>query len=583
MQKKTLKLFWSASKPYAGFRNTAIAAAAFASLCEGYLAPYVLSQIFDRIQRGNVTLANTWTDIALYACLLIAGSVVGWRVATWGIWKLDAYAMRDLSVQIMGALSSHSIGFHANRFGGSLVSQTTKLVGALERFWDMVIWQVTPFVVAIVSATIILSIVFWQYALVLAVLTIVFTISAYFGSKFLYERGIKDTEAWNILTGFIADVVTNISTVKAFGSNQLEVTRARDIANNWVQRNMYVLSGFLGVTTVWSILMTTLSVAAICFAVGATERGMLSVGAVYLMLTYSLNVGRNLWEFTRIARDYNGLMGDAYEMTKIMELPIDVIDVSRTKLVATRGHIEFRDVSFAHDDGDGTRVFENFNLTIPAGQRVGIVGMSGSGKTTLMRLLLRFSDIDAGSICIDGQDISQVSQQSLRQAIAYVAQEPMLFHRSLTENIAYGRPRATHAEVISAAKKANAWGFIKKLPEGLDTLVGERGVKLSGGQRQRIVLARAILKSTPVLVFDEATSALDSESEKLIQDSLEDVMDGHTSIVIAHRLSTIAKLDRIVVLENGEIVEDGSHAELIDHGGVYAKLWSHQSGGFIEA
>jgi ATP-binding cassette subfamily B protein len=239
-------------------------------------------------------------------------------------------------------------------------------------------------------------------------------------------------------------------------------------------------------------------------------------------------------------------------------------------------------VSFAHDNGKGEHVFDKFNLTVPAGQRVGLVGHSGSGKTTLTRLLLRFSDIDAGKIAIDGQDIAKVTQRSLREAIAYVPQEPMLFHRSLRENIAYGKPNASEEEIRRAAQQANALQFIESLPEGFDTTVGERGVKLSGGQRQRIAIARAILKNAPILVLDEATSALDSESEKLIQESLAELMKGRTSIVIAHRLSTIAKLDRIVVLDKGRIAEDGTHTELIKQGGVYSSLWAHQSGGFIE-
>jgi ATP-binding cassette subfamily B protein len=246
-----------------------------------------------------------------------------------------------------------------------------------------------------------------------------------------------------------------------------------------------------------------------------------------------------------------------------------------------KGSIRFNNVTFAHP-GSNESLFEKFSLTVDAGEQIGLVGHSGSGKTTLTKLLLRFTDIDAGSITIDDQDISKVTQVSLRKNIAYVPQEPMLFHRSLRENIAYGKPGASDKEILKAAKQANALEFIDKLPEGLDTMVGERGVKLSGGQRQRIVIARAILKNAPILLLDEATSALDSESEKLIQDALEKLMKGRTSIVIAHRLSTIAKLDRIVVLEDGAIREQGSHSELLKHDGMYTKLWSHQSGGFME-
>lgn len=241
----------------------------------------------------------------------------------------------------------------------------------------------------------------------------------------------------------------------------------------------------------------------------------------------------------------------------------------------------FQDVSFTHDGAEGA-LFQRLNLTIRAGEKIGLVGHSGSGKTTLTRLLLRFSDIDSGSIAIDGQDIRRLTQDDLRRHIAYVPQEPILFHRSLAENIGYGKPDATQDEIAAVARLAYADEFIAQLPEGYQTLVGERGVKLSGGQRQRVAIARAMLKNAPVLVLDEATSSLDSESEVLIQSALWKLMEGKTAIVVAHRLSTIQKMDRIVVLDRGKIVEMGTHKELLKIGGAYAKLWAHQSGGFIE-
>jgi ATP-binding cassette subfamily B protein len=245
------------------------------------------------------------------------------------------------------------------------------------------------------------------------------------------------------------------------------------------------------------------------------------------------------------------------------------------------GLIEFSDVTFCHEK-DEPAIFKDFTLTIQPGERIGLVGASGSGKTTLTRLLLRFSDIEKGQILIDGQNIASITQDDLHKSIAYVSQDPALFHRTLRENITYGKIDATTEEINKATTQANANEFIDKLHNGLETLVGERGVKLSGGQRQRIAIARAILKDAPILVLDEATSALDSVTEQLIQDALTKLMKGRTSIVIAHRLSTIAKLDRIVVLDNGQIVEQGTHQKLIAQNGTYAKLWAHQSGGFIE-
>ena len=251
-------------------------------------------------------------------------------------------------------------------------------------------------------------------------------------------------------------------------------------------------------------------------------------------------------------------------------------------MVISDATIDFRHISFQHEE-QKEKLFSDFTLTIPAGKSIGLVGISGSGKSTLTKLLLRFDDVKAGAIYIDGQDIRDVTQKSLREAIAYVPQESSLFHRSVLENIAYGKPDATEEEIKKAAKLANAAEFIKKLPEGYQTMVGERGIKLSGGQRQRIAIARAILKDAPILVLDEATSALDSESEALIQEALNNLMKGRTSIVVAHRLSTIAGLDEIVVLDDGKIVEQGNHHALLNKNGEYARLWSRQSGAFLDA
>lgn len=290
-----------------------------------------------------------------------------------------------------------------------------------------------------------------------------------------------------------------------------------------------------------------------------------------------------MWEFNGIYRRLEDALSDASLFIEYMLHKQKITDAKGAKqLQVTDGGISFDSMKFSHQSDNYDGLFEDFNLTIPPGQRVGLVGHSGAGKSTLVTLLLRFANVDGGTIRIDDQAIADVTQQSLHENISYVPQEPALFHRTIRENIAYGKPDATDDEIYLAIKQANALDFIEKLPHGLDTLVGERGVKLSGGQRQRVAIARAILKNAPVLVLDEATSALDSESEKLIQASLDELMKGRTSIVIAHRLSTIAKLDRIIVLDNGRIAEDGTHDELIRKKGIYASLWAHQSGGFIE-
>jgi ATP-binding cassette subfamily B protein len=303
------------------------------------------------------------------------------------------------------------------------------------------------------------------------------------------------------------------------------------------------------------------------------------------VVAYTSNIGQRLWEFSQqTLRNYNRALGDAQDMTEILAIEPEVKDPAKPqKSRIKNGAISFKEMSFAHpESNDDDGLFNNLNLDIKPGEKIGLVGRSGSGKTSLTKLLLRYHDLDSGEILIDSQNIAKITQDDLRRSIAYVPQEPLLFHRTIQENIAYGKPDATMDEVHEAARKANAADFIEKLADGYETLVGERGVKLSGGQRQRIAIARAILKDAPILVLDEATSALDSESERLIQDALWELMKGRTAIVIAHRLSTIQKMDRILVMENGEIVEQGTHTQLVKHGGIYAQLWAHQSGGFIE-
>ena len=583
MQKHTLSLFWQFTRRYAFQRTLALILPMIAVLINAVTAPYVLSLFIDKLQHGNITLENSWPLIAIYGSIMFVGEVIIWRLALYFTWTFQVRAQRDIYLAMFDKLSREDLNFHANRFGGSLVSQSTKFNGAFERFWDMIIWNITPMVTTIIGSIVSLSILgLWQYGIFLIIYAVIFGFVVVFGSRFLAERNRNEAMANTNTSGYLADTVTNVNTVKAFGREDYEYKQATQTINKWKHSSMRLKWGVIGATSVFSSLYVLGAIGAFIFAVFSAEHGIASAGLVYLVFIYALNINRQLWEFNNITRTYNRVIGDSYEMTEILRKEHQLIDHSHNRLQTTSGSVSFSNVTFTHDKGEGEQVFENFNLSISNGQRVGIVGHSGSGKTTLTRILLRFSDIDNGTILIDGQDISNVSQQSLHESIAYVSQEPMLFHRSLRENIAYGKLDATDEEIYLAAKQAHALEFIEKLPNGLDTTVGERGVKLSGGQRQRIAIARAILKDAPILVLDEATSALDSESEKLIQASLGELMKGRTSIVIAHRLSTISKLDRIIVLDNGKIIEDGTHEQLLEKHGIYAQLWSHQSGGFIE-
>lgn len=582
MQKNTLKLFWKFSKPYAGWRNAALFFGTLSVLLESYVTAYVLSQFINHLQQGQVTFQNSIGYVIVYAIVQFISTVITWRVTLWATWSFEVHGQRDLGAAILANLSEKSLGFHNDRFGGSLISQTSKLLGAFERFWDVIIWDTLPIVTGVITASIVLWSISPVYSLLIICVAVLFTTAVFFGSRFMLERNKAEVAAYSRVTGFIADVVTNISTVKAFGTERYEQKSGKKRQQEWMEKSLSSMRGFLGVSTIYASLLTLFYIVVMVYTVHLATSSALAIGSIYLLLTYTFNVGYQMWSINGIMRSYNRLMGDAHDMVEILNLPATITDKNKSSLQATYGSIEFDGVDFAHDNGEGEHIFHDFNLSIHSGQRVGLVGHSGSGKTSLTKLLLRFYDIDSGTIRIDGTDIANVTQKSLRETISYVSQEPILFHRSLAENIAYGRPNATKKEIEQAAKLAYADEFIETLHDGYDTLVGERGVKLSGGQRQRIAIARAILKDAPILILDEATSALDSESEKLIQSALSKLMQNRTSIVIAHRLSTIAKLDRIVVLESGKIIEDGPHRDLLAKNGIYAKLWAHQSGGFIE-
>ena len=582
--KEIFRLFWKTSELYKHRRNLAIFFAMLTLVVTIFVGPLIIAQLLSIIQHNQLHNAkNLWILIALYGVSELWSSVIGWRLVLYLVWTFETAMQRDLYARCFSKLTNQTLFFHSNKFGGSLVSQTNKLVGAVESFWDTIIWSVLPLVVSLVGSIIVLSTLLWQYALFLLIFSIVFSIVVYYGSKPMAKLTKKEAKSSNKLNGQLADVISNVLAVKSSGAEATEQKFFTKTVNSWRDSSLDVMRGFLKVSTIYSSINMVIKIGAIAFAVYAAQNNLVSVASVYLIITYTGSVAHELWNMNGIMRNYNRIIGNANDMVEILQTPTTLIDKSSSKLEVTSGKISMDKITFTHDEGQGDTLFHDFSLDIKPGEKIGLVGASGSGKTTLTKLLLRFADIDSGKITIDGQDISEVTQASLRAKIAYVPQEPLLFHRSVRENIAYGRPDATDAEIEEAAKKAGAYDFIIGLKDGFDTMVGERGTKLSGGQRQRVAIARAILKDAPILVLDEATSALDSESEALIQKSLETLMENRTSIVIAHRLSTIAKLDRIIVLKNGKIVEDGSHDELINKKrGVYAKLWARQSGGFIE-
>ncbi|MGV1003382.1 MAG: ABC transporter ATP-binding protein [Candidatus Nanopelagicales bacterium] len=578
----TLRLFWQTAAQYPVRLTLSLLLPVMTVLIGRFAGPAVIAVLLTRLQNGTVSLDNATGLILIYAFTQFIGGVVGWRITLYAMWSAQVEAMAALYRRVFSHLTRQSLAFHSDRFSGSLVSQTNKLTGSFERFWDMVVWEALPVTTTVVAACAILGFILPWYALFLGLMSAMFTATVLLSSRRMERLNVLDAQASTDMTGYLADVTTNIAAVKAAGAERAEDQGAAQRAQVWTDRNLDVMRSFLVFSTGFSMITATTNTAALLAAVVASEHAVFPVAAVYLAITYTLSVTDQLWSVTQVARDYNRVMGDAHDMVEILGMAESVTDLRSEQFVRGAGTVDFDHLAFSHADTKTDALFDDFTLHIEPGEKIGLVGHSGSGKSTLVRLLLRFSDVDAGAIRIDGQDLREVTQASLRQQIAYVSQEPLLFHRSIRENIAYARPSASDAEIHDAAVRASADEFIAMLPEGYDTLVGERGVKLSGGQRQRVAIARAVLQDAELLVLDEATSALDSESEAHIQAALNRAMQGRTTIVIAHRLSTIQAMDRIVVLAEGRIVEQGTHRGLLARGGTYAGLWSHQSGGFLQ-
>lgn len=585
--RRTLHYYWQVTRRHFGlFSLLMVSTFLFVALLS-YGNPYVMSLIVDKVSAGPVSSDEVFSTFGPFIIALIAINVFGQaasKLQDFAMYKLQIAASYDLATMSFDALCNQSMSFHSNRFGGTLVSQTTKFMSAYQLLLETVTFPFLPVVCSVIFTCAILAPRVPVYVAILMALLAVYAGVSYYMYKRILHLNEKAASAQNHLSGELSDSVANILAVKTYGREAYERSLfdaankdvvARDSKRMWASLTRGIITACITV-----VIMSVVTV----FIAGGNAWYGITPGTLVMMFTYTYTVTNQFNFINNGLQRFNRAFGDASGMTATLDEPRLVADLpDASDLRVREGRIDFENIGFWYTDGAvRTRVFDGFDLHIPAGQRVGLVGASGAGKTTLTKLLLRLSDIQEGRILLDGQDISLCTQQSLRRSIAYVPQESLLFHRSVAENIAYGRPDASMEEVREAARRANALGFIEKLPQGFDTVTGERGVKLSGGQRQRIAIARAMLADCPVLVLDEATSALDSESEKMVQDALAELMRGRTSIVVAHRLSTVASLDRIVVLDDGGIVEDGSHAELIEAGGAYARLWNRQTGAYLE-
>ncbi|RST16529.1 ABC transporter ATP-binding protein [Streptomyces sp. WAC05374] len=548
-----------------------------------YIAPLVVAKLVGHIagdDGGAPGLGPMLPYVLGFAGVLLLGEAL-WRIGLHCLNRLDARGIEHLYVVGMDELFAKDAAFFHDNFAGSLTKRVLSFATRFEEFVDTLTFSVMGSFVPLLFA----SVVLWQYdpLLVAGLLTLI-TVTALGVAPLIRRRQAlvaQREQAIARVSGHVADSLMNMDTVRSFAAEDREAAEHRTrvaesrrlTLRSWDYGNLRIDTLVAPMSVLTNVLGLVLAL-----ALGAGEHG---VEAVIVAFTYYASATRIMFEFNQIYRRLESSMTEAAQFTELLLQPPTVLDPPRPEpLAPTAADVRFESVTFGHTPGKP--LFEGLDLDVPSGTKVGLVGRSGGGKTTLTRLLLRMTDIDAGRILIGGQDISKLRQADLRGLIAYVPQDPAMFHRTLRENIAFARPDATDAEIRRAAEAAHVTEFADALPDGFDTMVGERGVKLSGGQRQRVALARAILRDAPILLLDEATSALDSESEILVQDALWRLMDGRTALVVAHRLSTVATMDRLVVLDRGRIVEQGTHQELLVADGSYAKLWKHQSGGFLD-
>ncbi|OGG60171.1 hypothetical protein A3C89_02150 [Candidatus Kaiserbacteria bacterium RIFCSPHIGHO2_02_FULL_50_50] len=549
------------------------------------LLPYVYKIIIDGVTNANVSTAlPTGTFITIWSVVYLLGfliavltkhsaAVTGTRGETMSVLRAQA--------SLMSYLFGHSHRFFSDAFSGTLGAKVSQAADGVGAIIEGAVWEILSLVLSVTIATSLMFSIDWRAGMVFLFLIVILALINIPLSSLQQKaaRALADENAK--VSGYSFDMLANFRSIRTFAQSEPELAlfvRQNDAVRRKANHSMDMSQLVLGINSLAIIFATGVIV---MLLVTGYNLGTVTAGSFVLMFAVVLNIYQ---ELTRVGFTINRFVQTYSETAEALEtliVPQEILDAPHAEsIVVSGGAIDFKDVNFSYEH---TSVFKDFTLRVSPHEHLGLVGRSGAGKSTLVSLLLREFDIASGVITIDNVNIASVTQDSLRAAISIVPQEPVLFHRTLRENIAYGKPSATDAEIHDAAKKAHAHDFITALPNGYDTLVGERGTKLSGGQRQRVIIARAILKDAPILILDEATSALDSESEAAIQDALKTLMQGKTVIAIAHRLSTLKSMSRIVVIDGGTILEEGTHTELVQKdSGTYAALWSHQAGGFIQ-
>lgn len=578
-----LAAFWRGIKPQKWWLYF-LAASIIAGNIVPIITPIFYKQFFDiiTVNTDKNAVAAQLLKIIIYIGTLNFFYWLFYRFAEIANVKYQMNTIARLKQQSYDYLLSHSYSFFANNFVGSLTQRVNRFARAYERLSDHLIWDILPLLVRMVFIFIIVLFINKIIALIIlawAVLYLLFNITF---SNWKLKYDLKVAEIDSKATGYLADTLTNQNTIQLFNGLQYESQGFKKVTNEQARLTKFTWGLDALINGGQAFLIFIIEFILFFFAIAYWQQGIITVGVFVLLQAYLISLISQLWGVTRTVRDIYQGYADAKEMVEILLLPHEIQDSPTAKdLVIKNGEIEFRNLNFNFNET--RKILEDINLTIQPGEKVALVGPSGAGKTTFVRLLLRFYQPTSGQILIDGHDIAKATQESLKKNISLVPQDPVLFHRTLADNIAYGARSAAKKEIEKAAGLAHCDEFIKNLPFGFETYVGERGIKLSGGERQRVAIARAILKNAPILILDEATSSLDSHSEMLIQDALNNLMAGKTTIVIAHRLSTIQKMNKIIVIDGGKIIEQGNHSELLaKESSLYKKLWSLQAGGFLK-
>ena len=562
-----------------------IAAIVFVALLTGFadiLTPWFAGHLVDALASAGHAKVGALNAVLEPFASLIALALAGAALRYFTYYSITVLTLRmmsDIAADAFYRVQRLSTDWHANSFAGSTVRKITRGMWALDMLNDTVLLGLFPSFVMLVGSTVLLGVRWPIMGAVVgagALLYIVVTVALTLG---LVAPAARLGNAWDTrMGGALADAVTCNAVVKAFGAETREEQRLSRVIDKWRHRTRraWLRGTFNG--SLQNVMLAAMQAAMLGVGIMLWLEGRAGVGDIAFALTMFLVLQGYLRDVGMLVRQLQRSVNDMEELAQLTRQPLGIDDKPGAgELTVERGEIRFERVTFRYD-AHATPLYSDFSVRIAPGERVGLIGHSGSGKTTFIKLIQRLYDVSDGRITIDGQDIASVKQASLRAQVAIVQQEPLLFHRSLAENIAYARPSASRAEIVRAAQLANADEFIAGLPHGYDTLVGERGVKLSGGERQRVAIARAFLADAPVLIFDEATSSLDSESEALIQQAMERLMVGRTTLVVAHRLSTVRSLDRLLVLDKGRIVEEGSHDALIRlDRGLYRRLFERQA------